>query len=83
MREKYSVPMCFFIFPDASTLNMLSVFLNIVTWLTLLVLDLVLYFCVLVLYNLISLSGVMSTSEITWGCASGVSGFISPISIFG
>ena len=52
MREKYSMPMCFFIFPDASTLNMLSVFLNIVTWLTLLVIDLVLYLGVPVLSTL-------------------------------
>ena len=52
MREKYSVPICFFILPDASTLNMLSVFLNIVTWLTLLVIDLVLYLGVPVLSTL-------------------------------
>ena len=75
--------MCVFISQTTSTGNILVEFLKVFTWLTLLVLDLVLYFCVMVLYNLMSLSGVMSTSEITWGCASGVSGFISPISIFG
>ena len=75
--------MCIFIFSVASTGNILGAFLKMVTWLTLLVLDLVLYLCVLVLSNLISLFGVFSTSEITRVCASGVPAFIFPILISG
>ena len=73
------VGVCF----SASILNMLGAFLNVVTWLTLLVIDLVLYLCVPVLYTIMSLFGVSSTSGITWFCGSGVSAFIFPILIFG
>ena len=41
--------MCAFIFSDVSISNMLGAFLNFVTWLNLLMLDLVLYLCVLVI----------------------------------
>ena len=69
-------------FSAASILNMLGDFFNVVTWLTLLVLDLVLYLCVPVLYNLMSLFFGLSTSGITWGCGSGVPDFIFPVLIF-
>ena len=46
--------MCFIVYA-ASILNILGAFLNAVTWLTLLVLDLLLYLCVPVLFNLISI----------------------------
>ena len=44
-----------FIFYAVSVLNMLGEFFNVVTWLTLLVLDLVLYLCVPVIYTIIPL----------------------------
>ena len=72
-----------FNFSVASTWKCLGVFLKVVTWLTLLVLYLVLYLCVLVLSAMISLFGVFSTYGITCVCASGVSAFIFPIFIFG
>ena len=58
-------------------------FLKLVTWLDLLVLDLVLYLFVMVISTLMSLFGVFSTSGITLGCASGVSTFIFPTFIIG
>ena len=61
------------IFSVASSWNILGAFLKFVTWLTLLVLGIVLYLCVLVLSILTSLFGVFPTSEITWGCTSDVS----------
>ena len=56
--------------------------LNVVMWLTLLVLDLVLYFCVLILSTLVPVFGVFPTSGISWGCASGVASLIVTIFIF-
>ena len=50
--------MCVFIFYVASTGNILGALLKVVTWLNLLVLDLVLYLCVLVISTLISIFGV-------------------------
>ena len=44
-----------FIFSVKSILNMLGAFFNVVTWLNLLVLDLVLYLCVPVLSTIMSL----------------------------
>ena len=49
--------MCVFIFSVASTRNILGAFLKVVTLLTLLVIDLVIYLCVLVISTLISLFG--------------------------
>ena len=72
-----------FIFPVASILNILGAFLKVLTWLTLLVLDLVLYLCVIVLSTMISLFGVFSTYGITWGFTSGAFSFIISIFIFG
>ena len=77
------MPMCIFIISAASILNMLGAFLNVVTWLTLLVLYLVLYLCVPVFFTLMSLFCGFFTSGITWGCGSIVSAFIFPILIFG
>ena len=75
--------MCVFIFSVASTWNILGTFLKVVTWLTLLVLYLVLYLCVLIISTLMSPFSVLSTSGITWVYASDVYAFISPIFIFG
>ena len=50
--------MCVFIFSVASTGNILGAFLKFVTWLTLLVLDMILYLFVLVLSNTMSLFSV-------------------------
>ena len=49
-----------------------------VTWLTLLVVDMVLYLCDLVISSMMSIFGVFSTSGIMWGCASDISAFIFP-----
>ena len=49
-----------------------------VTWLTFLVPDMVLYLCVLGLYNMVTVFGIFSTSWNSWGCASGVSALIVP-----
>ena len=73
------VCVCVFVAPTG---NILGEFLKVVTWLTLLVLDLVLYLYVLVLSTLMSLYGVFSTYWITRGCASGVSAFIVPILVY-
>ena len=54
----------------------MGAFLNVVTWLTLLVIDLILYLCLPVLYMLMSLFCGFSSSEITWVCASDASTFI-------
>ena len=75
--------MCVFIFSVASTWNILGAFLKVGRWFTLLLLDLVLYLCVLVLYTMVSFFGVLSTFGITWFWASGVSAFIFSISFFG
>ena len=72
-----------FNFSAASTGNILGAFLKLVTWLTLLVTDIVLYFYVLFHSTLMSLFGVFSTYGITWGFTSSVSAFISTIFIFG
>ena len=72
-----------FIFSITPTGNILGEFLKVVTQLTLLVLDMILYLCVLVLFTLISIFGVSSTSGITWGRAYGISVFILPNFIFG
>ena len=61
--------MCVFIFSAVSVLNTLGAFLNVVTWLTLFMLDLVFYLCVLVFPTLVSLFGVFAASGITRGCA--------------
>ena len=79
--KQSSLCLCVF-FSAASILNMLCAFLNVVTWLTLLVLDLVLYLCVPVIYTLMHIFGIYSTSGITWGCGSDVPTFIFPILIF-
>ena len=63
------------IFSTASILNILGAVLNVVRWLTLLVLDLVLYLCGPLMSILMSFIFGFSTSGITWGCASGVSAF--------
>ena len=57
-------------------------FLNVVTWLTLLVLDMLLYLCILFISNLVSVFGVCFTFGISWGCVSDVSSLIVPILIF-
>ena len=75
--------MSVFIFFAASILNMLGAFLKVVTWLNLLVIDLVFYLFVLILSTLMTLFVLFSTSGITWGCGSVVSAFIFPILIFG
>ena len=66
---------CVFIVSVASILNILGAVLNVVTWLTLLVLELVLYLCGPLMSILMSFIFGFSTSGITWGCASGVSAF--------
>ena len=53
-------------FSAASILNMLGGFLNVVTWLTLLVLDLVLYLCVPVLFTMLSLFEVFPLLGSHW-----------------
>ena len=73
---------CIYFFA-ASILNMLGAFLKVVTWLNLLVIDLVFYLFVLILSTLMTLYVLFSTSGITWGCGSVVSAFIFPILIFG
>ena len=70
------MPICVAIFSAAYILNILGAVLNVVTWLTLLVLDLVLYLCGPFLSIIMSLFCGFSTSGITWGCASGVSAFL-------
>ena len=59
------MPMCVIIIYAAYVFNILDAFLKVVTWFTPLVLDMVLYLCVLVLFALMSLFGVIPTSEIT------------------
>ena len=49
------MPVCVFIFSVESILNMFGAFLNVVTWLTILVLDLVLYLFVPVIFTRMSL----------------------------
>ena len=66
--------MCFY-FSTVSIVNMLGAFLNVFTWLNLLVIDLVLYLCVTFLFTLMSLFCGLSTYGITWGCSSGLSAF--------
>ena len=73
---------CVFYFSSTSIKNMLGPFLNVVTWLTLLVLDLILYLCVPVLFTLMSLFCGFYTSGIAWGCGFVVSAFIFPNSHF-
>ena len=80
---KIVVPMCVIIFSVASTWNILGEFSKVITWLILLVLDLVLYLFVMVISTLVSIFGVLSTSGITWGFTYGVFTFIFPIFIFG
>ena len=58
-------------------------FLKVVIRLTLLVMDLVLYLCVMFISNVMYIFGVFSTTAITWGCDCGVSAFIFPIFFFG
>ena len=70
------------IFSATSILNIFGAFLNIVTWLTILVLDLVLFLCFPFLSIMISFLCGFSTPGITWGCSSCVSSFPSII-IFG
>ena len=62
---------------------MLGAFLNVVTWLTLLVLDLVLYLCVSVLFTMMYLFCNFSTSGVVWGCGSNISAWVIPILLFG
>ena len=69
-----------FIFYVASTGNILDKILKVVTWLTLLVFDLVGYLCEMVLSTLISFFGVFLTSGIKWGCVYGVSAFMPQLS---
>ena len=69
-----------FIFYVASTGNILGEILKVVTWLTLLVFDLVGYLCEMVLSTLISFFGVFLTSGIKWGCVYGVSAFMPQLS---
>ena len=45
------MPICIFIVSSASILNILGEFFNVVTWLTLLVLDLVLYLWITVSFH--------------------------------
>ena len=59
------MPIGVVIISSASTLNMLGAVLNVFTWLTFLVLDLVLYLCVMVIYTLMSLFDGLYTSGIT------------------
>ena len=54
------MPICVFIVSDVSILNFLGTFLNVVTRLALLVLDLVLYLCVLNIFILMSLFAIIS-----------------------
>ena len=77
------MPMCVFIFSVAFTLNILCAFMKFATWLTLLVLDLVLYLFVMVFYNLMSLFGIFYTYGITRDCDYGVSDFIKKNCILG
>ena len=56
-----------------SILEILGVFLNFVTWLTL---DLALYMCVIFLSLMMSLFTCFKSSEIIWGIGTGVSAFI-------
>ena len=69
------MPLCVVIFSAAYLLNILGEFLNVITWFTLLVLELILYLCGLFLSIPMSIFRSFPTSEITWGCASGVSAF--------
>ena len=71
MQEIYSVPVCVyvFVFYAASILNMLGVFFNVVTWLTILVLELVLYLCVPVIFTLVSLFAVYPLLVSHWAAA--------------
>ena len=59
----------------------LGAFLNVVTWLTILVLNMVLYLCVLVIYNLVQVF-YLFTYVISWVWDSGVSALIVPILFF-
>ena len=76
------MPMCVVIFSTASILNILSAVLNVVTWLTFLVLDMVLYLCGPFMYILMSFICRFSTSRITQDCASGVSAFFLQLSFW-
>ena len=60
VQTRYSVPICVFIVSATSILNILGAFLNVFTWLNILVLDLVLYLCVPVLSILMSLLAVFT-----------------------
>ena len=76
--NQISMCLCVFLFFRFFHWKHFRRFLKLVTWLDLLVLDLVLYLFVMVISTLMSLFGVFSTSGITLGCASGVSTFIFP-----
>ena len=69
------MPIRVVIFPSASILNMLGAVLNLVTWLTLLVLKLVLYLRGTFLSIMMSLFCGFSNSGITRGFDFGVSNF--------
>ena len=73
----------FFPFSIPLTGNILGAFSKVVTWLTLFVIDMVLYLCVLIIYTMMSFLCVLSNSDFTWVCASGVSALIVPIFVFG
>ena len=77
------MPICVVMFYSAFILNIMVAFLNIFTWLTLLVLDLALYLSGTFISILMSLLCSISTSGITWVCTYGVSAFSLSILIFG
>ena len=74
-----SVNLIFFVRSSGKSLGTL---LNVVTWLTLLVLDMVLYLCVLRLYTLMPVFVTFSTYGISWSCTSGVPSLSMLILIF-
>ena len=74
------MPIFVFNVSTVSILNIFGVFLNVVIWLTLLVLDLVLYLCVPVLAIPMSRFSSFSISGIKWGCGSCVSPLVFQIS---
>ena len=59
--------MCFY-FSTVSIVNMLGAFLNVFTWLNLLVIDLVVYLCVLVLATMMPFFSYFPSSGIKWYC---------------
>ena len=58
----------------------LGALLNLATWLTFLVIDLVLYLCVLSLSTMVPVFGIFPTTGISWTCATDVFSLIVPIS---